>query len=40
MKTFRTIWNQPGTDVTGMVARSEKVVNTCEAVSCTFITNK
>ncbi|XP_071157062.1 L-proline trans-4-hydroxylase-like isoform X2 [Mytilus edulis] len=32
MKTFRTIWNQPGTDVTGMVARSDKVVNTCEAL--------
>ena len=24
------LWNQPGTDITGMVARCEKMVNTCE----------
>lgn len=24
------IWNQPGTDVTGMIARSDKVAGTCE----------
>jgi len=32
-KTNRSIWNHPGNDITGIVARSEKVVNTCEAVS-------
>lgn len=26
------LWNQPGDDITGMVARSEKMVNTCEAL--------
>ena len=26
------LWNHPGNDVTGMLARSEKVVNTCEKV--------
>lgn len=29
-KAPRIIWSHPGTDVTGMAARSEKVVNTCE----------
>ncbi|XP_062576306.1 L-proline trans-4-hydroxylase-like [Saccostrea cucullata] len=29
-KTQRIIWSHPGTDVTGMVARSEKVAGTCE----------
>ena len=27
------LWNHPGNDTTGMVARCEKVVNTCEQVS-------
>ena len=27
-----SVWNQPGNDVTGMVARSEKIVNTVEKV--------
>lgn len=31
-KTNRSIWNHPGNDITGIVARSEKVVNTCEAM--------
>lgn len=31
-KTQRIIWSHPGTDVTGMVARSEKVAGTCEKV--------
>lgn len=31
-KTYRATWNHPGSDVTGLVARSEKVVNTCEKV--------
>ena len=26
------LWNQPGTDVTGMLARSEKMVDTSEKV--------
>ena len=26
------VWNQPGNDITGMVARSEKVAGTCEKV--------
>ena len=26
------LWNQPGNDITGMVARCEKVVNTCQEV--------
>ncbi|WAR30383.1 PAHX-like protein [Mya arenaria] len=35
------IWNQPGKDVTGMVGRCEKVVNTCEALlEGEFNTNK
>ncbi|VDI73813.1 Hypothetical predicted protein [Mytilus galloprovincialis] len=29
-KAPRIIWSHPGTDVTGMAARCEKVVNTCE----------
>jgi hypothetical protein len=29
------MWNHPGEDVTGMVARSEKVAGTCEQVSRT-----
>lgn len=28
--TYMVLWNNPGDDVTGMLARSEKVVNTCE----------
>ncbi|XP_052789581.1 probable phytanoyl-CoA dioxygenase [Mya arenaria] len=31
-KAHMNIWNQPGKDVTGMVGRCEKVVNTCEAL--------
>jgi len=30
------IWSHPGNDVTGMLARSEKVAGTCEKVS-TFV---
>ncbi|KAL8606299.1 hypothetical protein ACOMHN_024194 [Nucella lapillus] len=30
MKSRMCMWNQPGNDVTGMVARSEKVAGTCE----------
>ena len=26
------LWNQPGSDITGMVARCEKMVNTSEEV--------
>ena len=26
------LWNHPGDDVTGQVARSEKVIGTCEEV--------
>ena len=26
------LWNQPGSDITGMVARVEKVAKTCEQV--------
>jgi hypothetical protein len=33
-KAPRIIWSHPGNDVTGMAARSEKVVNTCEKVRC------
>ncbi|KAL8606298.1 hypothetical protein ACOMHN_024193 [Nucella lapillus] len=29
-KSRMCLWNQPGNDVTGMVARSEKVAGTCE----------
>ena len=29
-----TLWNHPGSDITGMINRSEKVVNTCKEVSC------
>ncbi len=27
------LWNQPGNDITGMVARVDKVVGTCEKVN-------
>ncbi|KAL4226659.1 hypothetical protein ACF0H5_014640 [Mactra antiquata] len=29
-KAHMNIWNQPGDDITGMVARCDKIVNTCE----------
>lgn len=29
-KIVRVVWRHPGDDVTGMAARSEKIVNTCE----------
>lgn len=32
-KAPRIIWSHPGTDLTGMAARSEKIVNTCEKVN-------
>ena len=31
--TRMVAWNEPGQDITGMVARSDKVVSTCEKVS-------
>lgn len=31
-----TLWNHPGSDITGMINRSEKVVNTCREVNPTF----
>jgi hypothetical protein len=37
-KTQRIIWSHPGNDVTGMVARSEKVAGTCEQVHVVYIT--
>ena len=27
-----TLWNHPGSDITGMINRCEKVVNTCKEV--------
>ena len=27
-----TLWNHPGSDITGMMNRCEKVVNTCKEV--------
>jgi hypothetical protein len=32
-KIVRVVWRHPGDDVTGMAARSEKIVNTCEKVN-------
>jgi hypothetical protein len=31
-ETYMVVWNHPGVDVTGMVARCEKVAGTCEKV--------
>ncbi len=31
--TRMVLWNQPGNDITGMVARVDKVVGTCEKVN-------
>ena len=31
-ESMMALWNHPGSDVTGMVGRCEKVVNTCEKV--------
>ena len=31
-KTKRVIWNEPGNDITGMVARSQKIAGTAEKV--------
>ena len=32
-KTRMCLWNHPGKDLTGVITRSRKIVNTCETVS-------
>lgn len=32
-KTKRVIWNEPGNDITGIVARSQKIAGTAEKVA-------
>ena len=31
------VWSNPGDDVTGVMARCEKMAGTCETVSCSVI---
>ena len=36
-KTTRIIWSHPGNDVTGVIAKSQKVAGTCEKVQKHFV---